>query len=34
MKSPKPSLLSQSVGEFFTDYLPAVRGMSPYTQSS
>lgn len=34
MKSTKPSLLSRSLGEFFTEYLPAVRGMSAHTQSS
>lgn len=34
MKSTKPSLLARCLGEFFTEYLSAVRGMSPHTQSS
>ena len=34
MKSTKSSVLSRSLGEFFTKYVPAVRGMSPHTQNS
>lgn len=34
MKAAKPSLLSRCLREFFTEYLSAVRGMSPHTQSS
>ena len=34
MKTTKPSLLSRCLAEYFTEYLPAVRGMSPHTQSS
>ena len=34
MRSQKPSILARCLGEFFTDYLPAVRGMSPHTQKS
>ena len=34
MKTTKPSLFSRCLAEFFTEYLPAVRGMSPHTQSS
>ena len=34
MKTTKTTLLSRSLGKYFTEYLPAVRGMSPHTQSS
>lgn len=34
MKSQKPSLMPRCLGEFFTDYLPGIRGMSAHTQKS
>lgn len=34
MRSQKPSALAQCLQEFFTEYLPGTRGMSPHTQKS
>jgi len=34
MRAQNPSLLARCLGQFFTEYLPAVRGMSPHTQKS
>ena len=34
MKSKGHSLLARCLSEFFSEYLPAVRGISPHTQSS
>jgi len=34
MRPQKPSILARCLQEFFTEYLPGIRGMSPHTQKS